>query len=190
VGTSPILEAQGVIIRTGLSSETGWPGVNGLLSFRLFFCTPSSTSRPPRPACHACIWPVQRGAHPTLSLCKLFAEGFILSHLRHLTGSVAQSKKRPPALPVRPASLHTVCLTPHRMPHSTTYASLHTVCLTPPRMPHSMLRAESAMRPAAKLAPGISVRGIHARAHATRGASMRRMPTAARTTRDSRWCTS
>jgi hypothetical protein len=31
-------------------------------------CTPSPISHPPRPAC---IWPVQRGARPTLSLCKL-----------------------------------------------------------------------------------------------------------------------
>jgi hypothetical protein len=31
-------------------------------------CTPSSISRPPR---SACIWPVQRGARLTLSLCKL-----------------------------------------------------------------------------------------------------------------------
>jgi hypothetical protein len=34
-------------------------------------CTPSPTSRPPRPAslCR-CVWPVQRGARLTLSLCK------------------------------------------------------------------------------------------------------------------------
>jgi hypothetical protein len=31
-------------------------------------CAPGPITRPPRPSC---IWPVQRGARPTLSLCKL-----------------------------------------------------------------------------------------------------------------------
>jgi hypothetical protein len=41
---------------------------HGIASLASMCSPPSAISRPPRPAC---IWPVQRGARPALSLCKL-----------------------------------------------------------------------------------------------------------------------